>query len=103
MSYLRIISVIAVFSFNFSSAYALSADKDLQRCASAALQERKLSALVISVDNTGLTKKDLDHDISSRTRQYRMQLANSVSGEDLGSVTCTLNSLGELISSAFDS
>jgi hypothetical protein len=103
MFYFRIISLFTVCLINLSSAHATSADKDLQRCASAALQERKQSALVISVDNSGLTSQDLDHDISSLTLQYRMRLANNVSGEDLGSVTCTLNKLGELISSVFDS
>jgi hypothetical protein len=102
MSYFRIISLVTVFLFNFSSVYAASADKDLQRCASAALQERGQLAKSISVGNSGQSQKDLDHDISSRTLQYRMRLANSVSGENLGEVTCTLNSLGELVSAVFD-
>jgi len=102
MSYFRIIGVLSVFLFNFSSVHAAGADKDLQRCASAALQERGQSAKSISVNNSGLSQKDLDHDISSRTLQYRMRLANNTSGEDLGNVTCTLNSLGELVSAVFD-
>jgi hypothetical protein len=102
MSYFRSISVVAVFLFHFPSVYAASADKDLQRCASAALQERGQLAKSISVGNGGLSQKDLDHDTSSRTLQYRMRLANTASGEDLGEVTCTLNSLGELVSAVFD-
>ncbi|MFQ3243742.1 MAG: hypothetical protein ACI9SP_000367 [Arenicella sp.] len=102
MSYFRIIGVLSVFLFNFSSVHATSADKDLQRCASAALQERGQSAKSISVNNSGLTQSDLDHDLSGRKLQYRMHLANTVSGEDLGEVTCTMNSLGELVSAVFD-
>ena len=103
MSYFRTIGVSTVLLLNISNVYATSADNDLQRCASAALQDRQQSANIISVNNSGLTKYDLDHDMSGRTLQYRMRVVNNVSGEYLGSVTCTLSNLGDLISSVFDS
>ena len=104
MSYIRAITISTVLLLQIADAQATTRlDSDFQRCASKALSERKQSAGVINVDNSGLTTNDLIHNASTKAATYRMQVTNSVSGEDMGSITCIISRTGELLSSYFDS
>lgn len=102
MSYLRTISISTVLLLLPITSYAKNVDKDLQRCASAALQERGQSAARISVKSGGLKQYDLDRSFSGLTSEYHMKVTNKVTGVELGTVACTLNRAGELIKASFD-
>lgn len=101
MSYLRTISISTVLLLQPLGSQAKGVDQDLQRCASAALQQRDQSAATISVNTSGLKQHELDHD-SGRKVEYRMLVTNKVSGEDLGTVTCSLSNSGDLIAASFE-
>lgn len=102
MSYLRAISISTVLLFQPITSYAKNVDQDLQRCASAALQERGQSAKLISVNNGRLKQRDLDLEPSVFTSEYRMTITNKATGLKLGTVACTLNRSGELLEASFD-
>ena len=102
MSYLRTISISTVLFLQPLGSHANSVDQDMQRCVSAALLELNQSANKISVNTSGLKRQDLDHAISGRKVEYRMLVTNKVSGEELGTVTCSLGNSGKLVAAAFD-
>jgi len=89
MLYLRATSISILFLSLVSSAAASNVNQDFKRCASAAFQERGQNTSTISVVNRGLNGRELDHDLSSKTSQYRMYVTSKVSGEDLGVVSVT--------------
>ncbi|MFT5574282.1 MAG: hypothetical protein ACI9FR_003224 [Cryomorphaceae bacterium] len=102
MSYLRIISISTVLLFQPLTSYAKNVDEDLQRCASAALQERGQSASRISVNTGGLQKQDLDRDSSISTSEYHMTITNKVTSLELGTVICKVHRSGKVLAAAFD-
>ena len=102
MSYLRTISISTVLLLQPLSSHAKSVDQDMRRCASVALQELNQSAKKISVNTGGLKQQDLDHAVSRRKVEYRMLLTNKASGQNLGTVTCSLSNSGDLIAATFD-
>ena len=104
MSHIRAITISTVLLLQIADAQATTRlDDDFQRCASEALNERKQTAAVINVNNGGLSTDDLTHKSSKKASTYRMQVTNTASGEDMGSITCIISRTGELISSIFDS
>lgn len=102
MSYLRNISISTVLLVQPVASHANSVDQDLQRCASAALQQLNHSAEKITVNTGRLKRQELDHAISGREVKYRMLVSNKATGEDLGTVTCSLDQSGELIAAKFE-
>ena len=102
MFYLRTISLATIFISSISSANAAKLDQDFQRCASAAFEGAQQSAVKVSVDNGGLSPRELDHNASSDRLVYRMRVNSRVSGKDMGSITCTLSRFGKIISANFD-
>jgi len=109
MSQVRIIGIFATLLLstnssyvNANSMYAGTVDQSFRNCAAKAMQQRDQNAASIIVNNRDLTAAELDHDHSTRQRQYRMKLSDSKSGEFIGDVTCKLSKVGEIISAAFD-
>ena len=102
MSYLRTISISAALLIQTAGVHANNVDEDFQRCASAALQHRGLTANAISVSQNALRAKDFDHDDSRHIVEYRLHINNEADGEDLGTVTCRLSQSGDLVAAVFD-
>jgi hypothetical protein len=102
MSYLRIISISTVLLFQPITSYAKNVDRDLQSCASAALQERGQAATKITVNSSGLKKQDLDRDLSVFTSEYKLKITNKVTEHELGTVTCKVDRAGKVLAAAFD-
>ena len=102
MSYLPTISIFTALFILPITSYAKNVDQDLQRCASAALQERGQAATKITVNSGGLKKHDLDGDSSVFTSEYQLKITNKVTNFELGTVTCKVNRSGKVLAAAFD-
>ncbi|NND83349.1 MAG: hypothetical protein HKN50_13050 [Gammaproteobacteria bacterium] len=103
MSYHRTIAISAAVLLQTQGAYAETIDQDFERCVTTALEQRGQTAKAIVVDNGGFSQDDLDHDTSPRSTRYRMQVNSKSSGEDLGTVTCTISYSGDVLKATFDS
>ena len=88
--------------FLTTSSFASTIDNDFQRCAAVAMQESGQTVNKIVIDNGGLKKGELDHDLSPFKSEYRMEVVDKSSGEKMGVVTCSLSRSGDVLSSSFD-
>ena len=77
------------------SAFA-SLDSQFSQCAATALQAKSMGAEKISVDLPTNSVASMDHDTSSESRTLKMNLENSKSGEFLCSISCRVNSEGNV-------
>ena len=103
MSYLRTIGIATTVLLHAQASHAKPIDQDFKRCVSTALEQRGQTANTIFVKNGSLSQNELDHDASRQSNRYRMQVNSKSSGENLGTVTCTISGSGDLIAAAFDS
>lgn len=105
MSHIRISSLLVglLVSATVSvSALAKAVDTDFKRCAEAALQERNQTAGSVQVKTGGMSRSELDHDLSVKGTVFRMLVTDTSSGQDLGTVTCEVSKTGDLLAASFD-
>ncbi|NNC99373.1 MAG: hypothetical protein HKN85_04250 [Gammaproteobacteria bacterium] len=102
MSSMRTIGISIALVVQPISLLAKNVDEDFQRCAVEALKERGQVATVVSVNSSRLTQDELDHDSSATRSEYHLLLTSKDSGENLGTVICTLDRSGDIIASNFD-
>ena len=102
MTYLRTIGISTAILFQASGSWAKTMDQDFERCVSTALEQRGQTAKAIIVNTGALSQSELDHDASRHSTRYRMRVNSKSSGEDLGTVTCTISYSGDLLAAAFD-
>jgi hypothetical protein len=102
MSNFRNLSISISLIITTTSTFASTIDNDFQRCAAVAMQESGQTVNKIVIDNGGLKKGELDHDLSPFKSEYRMEVVDKRSGEKIGVVTCSLSRSGNVINSSFD-
>ena len=98
MSTKRIVigATLAGLSLISSASAFANLDSQFSQCAITALQAKSMDAEKISVDLPTNSVAFMDHDSSSQSRTLKMNLENSKSGEFLGSISCRVNSEGNV-------
>ena len=85
-------------SFSAISTSFAALDTDMQRCAELALEEINLKPKSIVVNNPSVDAREMDYDISSYRREYRMNIAEPKSGKNYGDIVCNIDNSGEISS-----
>jgi len=84
----------------YSATSPTNVDEDFKLCATTALKKQNMKLKKVTVDNSQVDSRYLDHDRYSSARRYKMRLANKV-GKALGTVTCMFDRSGQLESANF--
>lgn len=100
MNFKQIIFSI-VLSLSFLSPSFAALDTDMQRCAVVALEEINLKTKSIVVENPTYNADQMDFDLSSFKREYRMNLSSPKSGKDYGDIICRIDNSGNISSVQF--
>ncbi len=89
-----LLSALTALVFNNTSFANLNTQ--FSQCANTALESHNTSTKKISVRLPSTEVQAMDHDQSSRFREFKMQLVNSKSGKELGVVRCRVNKKGQI-------
>lgn len=92
------VSLIALLSSG--SAFA-TLDTQFSSCAAKAIESQNFTAKKIVVDLPSNQAQAMDHDVSSKYREFKMAIKNTASGEELGKITCRVNQSGHVQSATY--
>ena len=86
---------IATTALLASGASMANLDSQFSLCAATALKEKGSSAKQINVELPSQKNSVMDHAVSSKFSEFKMELSNT-KGEQLGAVSCRVNSQGQV-------
>lgn len=94
----RLTSIIAASLTTIIASATANASLDTQfsSCAAKAIESKSIIAKKISVELPSSRAAEMDHDSSSKFREYKMGLINPKSGEELGQISCRVNQAGKV-------
>ena len=95
------ITALSLLTLSFSSSVFANVDKEMEKCAMAALEKINLTTKSVVVNNSPKDLHEMDHNPSTYSTEYRMNVASPKSGIELGEVACTIDEAGEIVSSSF--
>jgi len=86
-------SLVALLSSGSASA---TLDTQFSSCAAKAIESQNFTAKKIIVNLPSNQAQIMDHDESSVFREFKMELTNTASGEEIGKISCRVNQSGQV-------